>query len=161
MATVVTKLLSVVGPCRAYFGQKDFQQLTIVRRLVADLSLPADIVGCPTIREADGVAMSSRNVRLTGPDRPAASVLNRALRAGAAAIAGGQLDGPTVERLMADVVAEEPLAQLDYVVAADPDTLERPRRLGPEVRLLIAARVGPVRLIDNCGVTVDPARPMG
>jgi pantoate--beta-alanine ligase len=158
VATVVTKLLSIVGPCRAYFGEKDFQQLAVVRRMVADLSLGAEIIGCPIVREPDGLAMSSRNVRLQGPDRSAAAVLDRALRAGADAITAGERSGPAVEAVMARVVAGEERAELDYAVAADPHTLDRPRRLDGEVRLLIAARVGPVRLIDNRGVPIDPAQ---
>ncbi len=126
VATVVAKLFNLAGPCRAYFGEKDWQQLRVVRRLVADLCFPVDVVACPTVREADGLACSSRNVRLSADERRAATVLYRALTAYPA-------------RDMADVVAEEPLATLDYAeVVGD--------------RLLIAARIGDVRLIDNLEV---------
>ena len=140
VATVVAKLFAIVGPCRAYFGEKDFQQLLVVRRLAADLSLPVDVVGCPTEREPDGLARSSRNVYLEGAHRGAATVLHRALRAGAQHV---RTDLDAARRAMSDVVAGEPLADLDYA-----DALVLP----DEVRLLIAARVGRARLIDNVGV---------
>jgi pantoate--beta-alanine ligase len=149
VATVVTKLLSLAGTCRAFFGEKDFQQLAIVRRVVADLDLPAEIVGCPTVRESDGLACSSRN-RLLGPeDRRAATVLFRALCAGHAAIDSGGAGTVEVETAMAAAVAAEPRALLDYAVVVDPVTFDSPASLAGEVRLLIAAAVGPIRLIDN------------
>jgi len=152
VATVVTKLLSLAGQCRAYFGEKDFQQLAIVRNLVDDLDLDATIVSCPTVREADGLACSSRNRRLGAGDRSAAAVLFKALMAGHDCVAGGEHDGATVARTMADVVAAEPRAKLDYAVVVDPGTFQSPLRVAGEIRLLIAAEVGPVRLIDNLGV---------
>lgn len=139
VATVVSKLFAIVGPCRAYFGEKDFQQLLVVRRLATDLSLPVDVIGCPTEREDDGVARSSRNVYLDGDERAAATVLSRALHAGANELP----DVDAARAAMRDVVAGEPLATLDYA-----DALVLPA----EVRLLIAARVGRARLIDNLGV---------
>ncbi|MFV0525251.1 MAG: pantoate--beta-alanine ligase [Acidimicrobiales bacterium] len=159
VATVVSKLLNIVGPCRAYFGEKDFQQLAVIRRLVFDLSIPAEIVGCPIVREPDGLAMSSRNVRLDPDDRAAAVVLSRALAAGADAIGAGATDPASVAATMAGVVAGEPRARLDYAAVADPATLETPSEIRSDVRLLIAARLGPVRLIDNRGVTVTPPSP--
>ena len=128
VATVVAKLFAIAGPCRAYFGEKDWQQLLVVRRLVHDLSFPVEIVGCPIVREDDGLAMSSRNVYLTPEQRTAATVLYRALRTGQSS--------PDPEAAMAAVVATEPLAALDYVASRDG-------------RLLIAARFGSTRLIDN------------
>ncbi len=151
MATVVAKLFGIVGPCRAYFGEKDFQQLAIIRRVVADLSIPVEVVGCPIIREPDGLAMSSRNVYLDPDQRRAATVLRRALDAGEAALATGHRDPAAVEAAMTEVVAAEPLAELDYAAAVDPATLVTPTVLGSAVRLLIAARVGSTRLIDNAG----------
>lgn len=152
VATVVTKLLSLSGPCRAYFGEKDFQQLVIVRRVVGDLDIDAEVVGCPTVREADGLACSSRNRRLASEDRQAATVLFRALTQGRAVAVGGTRDAAQVEEAMAAVVRTEPRAKLDYAKVVDPYTLESPPDLGGGPRLLISAEVGAVRLIDNMGV---------
>jgi pantoate--beta-alanine ligase len=131
VATVVTKLFAIAGPCRAYFGEKDWQQLLVVRRLVHDLSLPVEVVGCPIVREADGLAMSSRNVYLSPEQRRAATVLHRALLA-----AQGSADPAAAEAVLRDTVATEPLAALDYAAVRDG-------------RLLVAARFGSTRLIDN------------
>lgn len=144
VATVVAKLFSIAGACRAYFGEKDWQQLLVVRQLVDDLSLPVEIVGCPIVREEDGLAMSSRNALLDAEHRRAATVLFRALEAGRAATADP-------EGAMRSVVATEPLAELDYAVCRDG-------------RLLVAARFGGVRLIDNAAPTrpaysAAPTRP--
>ena len=161
VATVVAKLLAMAGPCRTYFGEKDFQQLAIVRRVVRDLSLPVEVVGCPTVREPDGLALSSRNVRLSAAERAAAVSLSRALADGAATLRAGG-DRTAVEAVMAAVVGAEPLVELDYGVLVDADDLEpadgghvRRWEDGRPLRLLIAAQVGPVRLIDN----VDPRSP--
>jgi pantoate--beta-alanine ligase len=153
VATVVSKLFSIAGPCRAYFGLKDFQQLAVVRRLVLDLSLPIEVVGCPIVREADGLALSSRNARLSGGEREAASVLSGALAAGRAAIAAGERSGAAVARAMGVAVARDPLVRLDYAVAVDAGSLEEVGDIDDAgtVRLLVAAQVGPVRLIDNSG----------
>ncbi len=155
VATVVVKLLSAAGRCRTYFGEKDFQQLAVVRRVAADLSLPVTVVGCATVREPDGLALSSRNTRLDGDGRAAAPVLHRALLAGAAALASGGARGD-VERAMAETTASEPLVALDYAVLVDADDLEPASDLSAErsLRLLVAATVGSVRLIDN----LDPHR---
>lgn len=155
VATVVAKLLSMAGACRAYFGEKDFQQLAVVRRMVSDLSMPVTVVACRTVREPDGLALSSRNARLSGEERHAASVLWRALSAGRAALHAGELRPDALSAVMAGVVVAEPLAELDYAVAVDADTLTEPASLATtrSVRLLVAARVGPVRLIDNCDAT--------
>ena len=152
VATVVTKLLSLSGRCRAFFGEKDFQQLALVRRLVSDLDLDVEIVGCPTVRESDGLACSSRNRRLGPDDRSAATVLFKALEAGRDALSTGARQSAEVEATMVGVVAAERRAELDYAVVVDPVTLGSPASLSGELRLLIAARVGPVRLIDNLGV---------
>ena len=136
VATVVAKLFAIVGPCRAYFGEKDFQQLAVIRRMTQDLSFPVEVVGCPIVREPDGLAMSSRNVHLSPDERRAATVLYRALQTGAA-------DFPNARAVMAATVAAEPLAHLDYAEVVETDN---------EYRLLIAARVGTTRLIDNLGV---------
>jgi len=149
VATVVTKLFNIVGPCHSYFGQKDFQQLAIIRQMVADLSIPVEVVGCPIIRENDGLAMSSRNVYLSPEDRAAATVLRKALDAGEAAIRDGEADPSAVADTIARVVEAEPRARLDYVAVVDPATLETPEQIEAETRLLIAAYLGQTRLIDN------------
>ncbi len=156
MATVVVKLLTMAGPCRAYFGEKDYQQLAIVRRTVRDLSLQVEVIGCTTVRESDGLALSSRNVRLDPQERDAATILSVALRAGADALSAG-CDRSAVESVMADMVAKEPLVDLDYAALVDAADLEPADDLGGgrALRLLIAASVGPVRLIDN----LDPRLP--
>ena len=155
VGTVVAKLFNLAGPCRAYFGEKDAQQLAVVRRLVADLSFPVEVVGCPTVREADGLACSSRNARLAPEARAAATVLHRALLTGATAVTAGRCDRSYepahVARLMAAVVTGEPRATLDYAEVVDP-TFEPLSGLAGDVRLVVAARVGGVRLIDNMEV---------
>jgi len=161
VSTVVTKLFNIVGPCRAYFGEKDYQQLAIITRMTEDLAIPVEVIGCPIVREPDGLAMSSRNVYLDPAQRAAAVVLRRALDAGTAAILDGERDPGAVTGVMTSVVAAEPLANLDYAAAVDPHTLEVPAALGPHTRLLIAARVGTTRLIDNCGVDTGSAGPLG
>lgn len=155
VATVVAKLFAIAGTCRAYFGEKDYQQLLVVHRMAHDLSFPVTVVGCPTVREPDGLAMSSRNVYLGPEDRAAAPVLKRCLDAGAAAVRAGERSTDVIEATMTAVLAGEPRATMDYVAAVDARTLVRPARLQGEVRLLVAARVGPARLIDNLGVHAD------
>jgi pantoate--beta-alanine ligase len=154
VATVVAKLFSIVGPCRAYFGAKDFQQIAVVRRMVADLSLPVEVNACPTLRELDGLAMSSRNVYLTPEEREAAPVVYTALRAGAAAITAGERNPAAVRDLMAGIIEAEPLARLDYAAVVDADSFVVPDPLTGNLRLLAAVRFGRARLIDNVGVTV-------
>lgn len=153
VATVVAKLFSIVGPCRAYFGEKDYQQVAVLRRMVADLSMPVEIVACPTRREPDGLAMSSRNAYLGPAEREAAPVIYRALRAGAAAIGAGETDPGAVRTLMREIIEAEPLAQLDYAEVVDADLLSVPEVLAGNLRLLAAVRFGKARLIDNVGVT--------
>lgn len=154
VTTVVTKLLAILGPCRAYFGEKDFQQLVVVKKLVADLNLPVEVVACPTVREEDGLALSSRNRYLSPAEREAATVLYRSLLQGSAEIAAGERDPEVVAGAMEQVIAAEPLARLDYAAVVDPVTLEVPPFIRGEVRLLVAAKVGPARLIDNLAVEV-------
>jgi pantoate--beta-alanine ligase len=154
VATVVTKLFAIAGRCSAYFGEKDFQQVAVVRRLVRDLCLPVEVVACPTVREPDGLALSSRNVRLGAADRPRAAVIKRALAAGADAVAGGEDRPRSVRAAMLRVLASEPGVQPEYVEAVDALSMAVPAQLSGEVRLLIAAHVGGVRLIDNVGALV-------
>ncbi len=154
VATVVAKLFSIVGPCSAFFGEKDFQQLAVIRRMVSDLSMPVDIVGCETIREPDGLAMSSRNAYLTESQRAAAPVVHRALRAGAAAVLAGECDPAEIRELMSRIVATEAEATLDYADVVAAHDLTIPDTLAGDLRLLAAVRFGTTRLIDNVGVTV-------
>jgi pantoate--beta-alanine ligase len=160
VSTVVSKLFNIAGPCRAYFGDKDFQQLAVVRQLVRDQSMPIDIVGCPIVREMDGLALSSRNVRLSAEERRAATVLSRALAAGRALLGDGPIRASAVTDVMRAVVEGERLVQLDYAAVVDAATLVECTVIDDpaEVRLLIAATVGPVRLIDNSAAVVVTER---
>jgi pantoate--beta-alanine ligase len=154
VATVVSKLFNIAGACHAYFGEKDWQQLAVIRRMALDLSFPVTVVGCPTVREADGLAMSSRNAYLTPEERAAAPVVHWALVAGAAAIAAGERSAAKVRALMADLITAEPLASLDYAEVVDADTLQEVDPLVGKLRLLAAVRFGRARLIDNEGATI-------
>ncbi|MDW4550930.1 pantoate--beta-alanine ligase [Defluviimonas sp. D31] len=151
VATVVTKLLMMTGADRAYFGEKDWQQLQIVRRLVRDLDIPATITGCATRREADGLAMSSRNLRLSAQERAVAPALHRAMAAAAAAIK----DGAPVPAALAsarDAVVAAGFAEVEYLELREAEGLAPLDRLDRPARLLAAAWLGPVRLIDNIAV---------
>ncbi|WP_227978435.1 pantoate--beta-alanine ligase [Deinococcus terrestris] len=150
VATVVLKLLNLVGPDRAYFGEKDWQQLAVVRRMVRDLSVPVEIVGVPTVREASGLALSSRNSYLSPEQRARASVLSRALRAVQAAAASGERDTGALRQSGLAVLAEEPDLTVDYLAVVDGDMRERPAVENDSMtRVLVAARLFGVRLIDN------------
>ena len=151
VATVVAKLFSIVGECSAYFGEKDFQQLTVIGRMAADLSMPVNVVGCPTVREPDGLAMSSRNSYLGEQERRQAPVLRRALDAGVALVEAGETDPAVVASAMEAVIATAPAARIDYAAAVSADTLTADASLSGDVRLLVAARFGKARLIDNTG----------
>lgn len=144
VATVVAKLFAIAGRCRAYFGEKDHQQLEVVRRMAADLSFPVDVIGCPTVREPDGLALSSRNAYLSPAERTAAPVLHRALIAARTLAALGVREPAALGAAMADVVRAEPAAALDYAEAV-PDG-------AGGIRLYVAARIGTTRLIDNLEV---------
>ena len=151
VATVVTKLFSIVGPCTAYFGQKDFQQLQVVRRLVSDLDLPVEIVGVPTVRELDGLALSSRNAYLSTEEREAATVLHRALECALKTVHDGERDPATVREAAVDLIAAEPLARLDYAEVLRTDDLTPVDRIQADVEhvLALAVFIGTTRLIDN------------
>lgn len=161
VATVVLKLLNLVSPTRAYFGEKDWQQLAVVRRMARDLNLPVDIVGCPTMREANGLALSSRNSYLTPEQRERAAVLARALQAARDAYATGERDAARVLQAAQDVLSTETEVQLDYLALADDDLRSVTGAPTPTSRLLIAARLFGVRLIDNMplGNQATPNRP--
>ena len=149
VATVVTKLLTLVRPAAAFFGQKDFQQAVVIKRLVEDLNLGARVIVYPTVREADGLALSSRNVFLTPGQRRAAPVLFQALKAGRAAIRDGGRSGAAIHQVMRKVVGKESLARIDYLAVCDPDTLEPLKHIRDRAVLLGAIRIGKIRLIDN------------
>jgi pantoate--beta-alanine ligase len=150
VATVVAKLL-LIGQCdRAYFGLKDYQQLQVIRRMVADLNIQVEIVPCETIREADGLAMSSRNVRLTADERAASPVIARALTAAQAMADSGVRDAQAIRASIARIIEAEPLAKLDYTVVVAPDDLSEIATIDGGAVALVAAIFGGVRLIDSC-----------
>ena len=149
VATVVAKLFNVVQPHRAYFGQKDAQQLVVIRRLARDLDLPVEVVGLPTVREPDGLAMSSRNAYLSAEERRAAVVLYRSLEAAQELWRSGVRDAALIRRRITDVLAAEPLARVDYVSVADAETLEELETVERPALVSLAVRIGGTRLIDN------------
>lgn len=149
VATVVAKLFNIVQPTRAYFGQKDAQQCVVIRRMARDLDMPLEVVVCPTVREPDGLAMSSRNVYLQPDERRAATVLSRALDAAAAAHRAGERDAGRLRAAMDALLAAEPLAEPEYVSVADPETLAELETVHGGALLSLAVRFGRTRLIDN------------
>jgi len=149
VATVVAKLFSIAGPCRAYFGRKDAQQLAVVTRMAVDLNLPVTVIGCPLVREADGLAMSSRNAYLEPDEREAATALSRALRQIAAEIVVGERGAAVVRKVALDTIASERLLTLDYAEVVDATSLEPLARLAGTALVALAATVGRTRLIDN------------
>jgi pantoate--beta-alanine ligase len=154
VATVVAKLFSIVGPSRAYFGAKDWQQVAVVSRMVHDLSMPIEVVACPIVREDDGLAMSSRNVYLTDHERRQAPLLRRALSAGLDALEAGERDPASIEALMREVLRSADLGTVDYVAAVPADTLVADGPLIGKVRLLVAVKFSKARLIDNDGCSI-------
>jgi len=149
VCTVVNKLFNIAMPDRAYFGQKDAQQLAVIRRMVRDLNMNLEIIGCPIIREADGLAKSSRNTYLSAEERQAALVLSRAVKAGQAMVQAGEKDGEKVLAEMRRIISEEPLARIDYVEMVKWDTIEIHHRVDFPVLVAIAVFIGKTRLIDN------------
>ncbi|MCC7131187.1 MAG: pantoate--beta-alanine ligase [Gemmatimonadales bacterium] len=147
--TVVAKLFHLVGPDVACFGQKDFQQAALIRRMVRDLDWPLEVIVGPTVREADGLALSSRNRYLTPDDRSRARLLSAALRAAQRVWRDGATEAAAVERAAAAVFASEPAVTVDYIAVADPNTLEPVATVSAETVVMVAARVGTTRLIDN------------
>lgn len=155
VTTVVTKLFNIGGRCRAYFGEKDFQQLAIVRRMASDMNFPVEIVGCPIVREPNGLAMSSRNTYLSPEEFEAASVLNRSLRSAAELALAGERSTDVLRAHVLDMIATEPLVEApDYVSIVDAATLDPIDQLTGEIRIILAAQVGHPRLLDNIGVTI-------
>lgn len=158
VATVVMKLFQIVQPDLAHFGEKDYQQLAVIRRMVADLDLPFAIHGVPTHREPDGLAMSSRNRYLNAEERQAATVLSRALRNAAEAVGRGERSGDRVRQILRETIESEQSARLDYVDVVADGTVEPLQEIDPGHRAvaLVAARVGPARLIDNAILSSTP-----
>ena len=149
VTTVVAKLFNAVQPHKAYFGQKDAQQAAVIRQMVRDLNFPLEVIVCPTTREADGLAMSSRNKYLEGEDRQAATVLFRALSAARSAYEGGERNAEALRRMMKEVLASEPRATVQYVSCADYDSLEELETIKGKTLLSMAVLLGKTRLIDN------------
>ncbi len=157
VTTVVAKLFEIVQPARAYFGRKDAQQLLVVRRMARDLRFDVEIAGLPTVREPDGLALSSRNAYLSPEEREAAPVLSRALGRARELFAGGERDAERLREAMRSLIAGEPLARVDYVSVADGETLRELDRLDRPALASLAVRIGATRLIDN--TTLPPEEP--
>ena len=153
VATIVLKLLNIVQPDVAFFGQKDYQQVAVVRKMVSDLNVPVEIVACPIIRDPDGLAMSSRNVYLSDAERKIALSLSRTIGDAKERIESGSRDGYELVTEMRQSLIDSGVTSIDYVAVADPDTLETSDPIELPVVLLIAAYVGKTRLIDNCVVS--------
>ena len=149
VCTVVSKLFNIVVPDKAYFGQKDAQQLAVIRHMVRDLNFGIEIVGCPIIREEDGLAKSSRNTYLNEKERQAALVLSRSLKEGKALMDAGEKDTAKIRKVITDMIEKEPLAKIDYVEVVDWNTLESVDKVDGPVLTVIAVYIGKTRLIDN------------
>jgi pantoate--beta-alanine ligase len=149
VATIVAKLFNAFTPDKVYFGQKDAQQVVVIQRMARDLNFPLEIVVCPTVREPDGLAMSSRNVYLIPEERQAATVLYRALSAAKKEFESGERDAELLRSILSSTIAAEPLAREEYVSAADPETLAELESIKEQVLLSLAVRIGKTRLIDN------------
>ena len=149
VCTVVAKLFNIVTPARAYFGQKDAQQLAVIRHMVSDLSFGIEIVGCPIIREEDGLAKSSRNTYLSAEERKAALILSQSLKEGKALVEAGEKDAAKIKKVITDKINTEPLAKIDYVEVVDWKTLEPVSTIDAPILTAIAVYIGKTRLIDN------------
>ncbi|MFI5046790.1 MAG: pantoate--beta-alanine ligase [Acidimicrobiia bacterium] len=155
VTTVVAKLFSMVGPCHAYFGRKDAQQLAVIRRMAVDLNLPVEVVGCPLVRERDGLAMSSRNAYLSADERAAATVLSRALRVAGDAARAGIRDAARLRSLVVATVSDTPGVRLEYAEVVDAATLQPLDTVDRDALVAVAAFVGTTRLIDNVSFFLD------
>ncbi len=149
VTTIVAKLLNAFLPDKAYFGQKDAQQVVVLKRMAKDLNFPVEVVVCPTVREADGLALSSRNAYLSSAEREAATVLYRSLNAAKTEYDKGERDANALREVMRSVIKSEPLAREEYVSAADTETLHELRKIDGRVLLSLAVRIGKTRFIDN------------
>lgn len=149
VCTVVTKLFNIVKPDRAYFGQKDAQQLAVVKRMVRDLNMDIEVIGCPIIREEDGLAKSSRNTYLSKEERKAATILNKSLNLGKQAIEAGERDASKIREIITNNIMKEKLAKIDYVDIVDALSIEEVNEINNSVLVAIAVYIGKTRLIDN------------
>jgi pantoate--beta-alanine ligase len=155
VATVVTKLLNIVKPTKVYFGQKDFQQSVIIKRLVKDLNIEVDVIVCPTIREQDGLAMSSRNTYLTKEQRKAATVIYKCLKEASDLIVSGIIDGTYIKGFMQDRILKVPeISSIDYAGVYDIETMVEVSEVKDDILLAVALEIGNIRLIDNMLVTM-------
>ena len=157
VVTIVAKLLNIFQPTRVYFGQKDAQQAIVIKRMIKDLNFPVELIVCPTIREEDGLATSSRNIRLTPKQRQAAPVLYQALSSSQERFDAGERDASHLRTLIKEMIKNEPLARLDYASIADPLTLEELEWINNDALISLAVFFGDVRLIDNVLVTHSDA----
>jgi pantoate--beta-alanine ligase len=149
VTTVVNKLFNIVRPTKAYFGQKDAQQVAVIKKMVTDLNMDLEVVACPTMREKDGLAMSSRNTYLTPEQRKAAVVLSRALRMAKELWTNGETESAEIRQEMTSLIRKEPLAMIDYVSIADNETLKEIHRVKTPALVSLAVKIGKTRLIDN------------
>ena len=149
VATVVAKLFNIVEPTRAYFGQKDAQQVLVIKKMVADLNMNLEVIVSPTVRESDGLAMSSRNIYLNPQERQAATVLFKALTLAQNTFKKGERNAETIRQQMASLISKEPLAKIEYVSIADTQTLEELSKIDRPALTSLAVRIGKTRLIDN------------
>ena len=149
VTTVVAKLFNILEPNRAYFGQKDAQQLAVIKKMVKDLNMNIEVVACPTVREPDGLAMSSRNVYLKPDERKAATVLYQSLKLAEKLYAQGERDACVLRNKMAEVIKEQPLANIDYISIADNETLEELDTIKPPALVSLVVKIGKPRLLDN------------
>lgn len=157
VTTIVAKLFNLVQPDRAYFGQKDAQQVAVIRRMVTDLNIPVEVVACPIVREADGLALSSRNTYLSSHERQDALVLSRSLKAAEAAVSTGERSAAAVHSLICRTIATVPFATAEYIEIVDADSLKSLERIEGRVLIALAVKIGRTRLIDNCVLEVPHA----
>src|SRR6056297_2123807 len=155
VTSVVSKLFNIVDPDRAYFGQKDAQQVAVIKRMVRDLNFDIEIVVCPIVREKDGLAKSSRNIYLSEEERKAALVLNKSLRAAAERISSGERNGHEIKAMVEKMIKEEPLSAIDYVEVVDAESIKPIETLKGSVLVALAVRFGKARLIDNICLEVE------
>jgi len=149
VCTVVNKLFNIVTPDRAYFGEKDAQQLAIIKHMVQDLNMDIEVIGCPIIREEDGLAKSSRNTYLSDEERKAALILSKSIKLGQELIAAGEKDADVVVQKMSELINSEPLAKIDYVKAVNGLTMQQQKEVKAPMLVAIAVYIGKTRLIDN------------